>query len=225
MKAEISEIFYSIQGEGILAGVRQLFIRFRGCNLDCYYCDTTYNENCIDYTSGKEVKNPVERDYIQKIIDNSERIHSVTFTGGEPMLYGDFISSLNKTKKFYLESNMTLPERAKQFKFFDFIAGDLKLRNVTSKNYNELYERTIKCFKILRNTRRRLTFCKIVLPQKFDIHEVSELAKGIEDYVHSFVLQPVFGVWTENILKLQEMMLEFKDTRIIPQIHKYLGVR
>ena len=50
MKAKISEIFYSIQGEGIYQGIPQVFIRFWGCNLHCYFCDTnisTCNEMSI----------------------------------------------------------------------------------------------------------------------------------------------------------------------------------
>ncbi len=225
MKARISEIFYSIQGEGIYCGVRQLFIRFSGCNLNCYYCDTTYNEDCVNYAWNEVVKNPVELSYVQKIIDSSEKIHSVSFTGGEPLLYADFISRLRKTKKFYLESNMTLPEEAKKVRFFDVVAGDLKIREAVGEKFEEIYEKTVKCYKILRDTKRRVTFCKIVLPPKFDFDEVVSSAEGIKDYVRCFVLQPVFGTFGENILKLQEAMLEFSDVRIIPQVHKYLGVR
>ena len=225
MKAPISEIFYSIQGEGIFCGVRQLFIRFSGCNLDCWYCDTEYSEKCIDYTSNKELENPVDLDYIQEVIDSSEKIHSVSFTGGEPLIYAEFISQLEKTRVFYLESNMTLPERAKLVRNFDIVAGDLKIREAVRYKYGEIYERTVKTYRILKNTRRRLTFSKIVLPEKFDENEVVSCAMGIKDYVRCFVLQPVFGSDVQNILKLQEKMLEFADTRVIPQIHKYMGVR
>ena len=38
----ISEIFYSIQGEGRLSGVPSVFIRTSGCNLRCVWCDTPY---------------------------------------------------------------------------------------------------------------------------------------------------------------------------------------
>ncbi len=39
---KISEIFYSIQGEGMLAGVPSVFLRTSGCNLRCTWCDTPY---------------------------------------------------------------------------------------------------------------------------------------------------------------------------------------
>ena len=39
IKANIVEIFSSIQGEGLYIGERHLFIRFKDCNLNCTYCD------------------------------------------------------------------------------------------------------------------------------------------------------------------------------------------
>ncbi len=225
MRANISEIFYSVQGEGIFCGVRQLFIRFSGCNLNCYYCDTQNSERCVDYVNSRKLENPVSLDYIQSVVDSSKNIHSVSFTGGEPLLYADFIAGLEKTKTFYLESNMSLPEEAIKLKHFDIIAGDLKVREALKAGYEEIYEKTVKSFRILRDSESRVTFAKIVLPERFDIEDVLARAEGIADCVRCFVLQPVFGSDVGNILKLQERMLELADTRVIPQAHKYLGVR
>lgn len=225
MNARISEIFESIQGEGLLVGVLQLFIRFCGCNLNCYYCDTIKeSEFCRDYVSNAVLRNPVDLEHVQKIVDSS-KVHSVSFTGGEPLLQADFITSLKKTKPFYLETNMTLPEEARKLRFVDYVAGDLKVRESGIANYDDILERTFKCFRILRNTRRRLTFCKIVLPAKFDQEEVLNSAMQVRDYVRCFVLQPVFGEDARNVFKLQKAMLEFADVRVIPQVHKLMGVK
>ena len=56
MKVNLSEIFYSIQGEGQLIGVPSTFVRFSGCPLRCLWCDTPYTswkaeENYIDLSS------------------------------------------------------------------------------------------------------------------------------------------------------------------------------
>ncbi len=228
MRAEISEIFESIQGEGILVGVRQVFVRFARCNLACIYCDTAKNsEFCRDYIHNRTLRNPISAEYVSNLI-KSAKVHSVSFTGGEPLLYADFIRNVEKTKPFYLETNMTLPDEAKKVKdVVDFVAGDFKVREaLPNRNYDEIVERTVRCFKILRNCRRRQTFCKIVLPNDFDFDEVVSNAESIKDYVECFVLQPVFGQKNIKILlDLQKKLMDIKDTRIIPQVHKYLGVR
>lgn len=225
MKANLTEIFESIQGEGYYIGVKQTFIRFSGCNLDCYYCDTVKTSKyCFDHINGEKILNPVPLTHVQNLIDRS-KVHSVCFTGGEPLLHADFIASLKKTRAFYLETNMTLPRQARKLRFVDYVAGDLKVRESGVSNYNVVLENTIKCFKILKNSRKRKTFCKIVLPETFDDEEVLNSADAIKQYVFGFVLQPIFGCKIDKILKLQDRMIELADTRVIPQMHKYLGVR
>ena len=44
LKAPVSEVFASYQGEGIYMGQPQIFVRFAGCNLRCDYCDTPKNQ-------------------------------------------------------------------------------------------------------------------------------------------------------------------------------------
>jgi organic radical activating enzyme len=228
LKANISEIFESIQGEGILIGVRQLFVRFAECNLNCIYCDTPKNSDfCMDYISNVKLTNPVSLEHVLRVL-RSVKVHSVSWTGGEPLLYAEFIRSVEKVQPFYLETNMTLPEKAKIVRdVVDYVAGDFKVSSaLPSFDYDEIFERTVKCFKILRNTRRRLTFCKFVLPEKFDEEEIVESANAVKDYVKCFVLQPVFG--RENVkalMNLQRRLMDIGDVRIVPQVHKYLGVR
>lgn len=73
----ISEIFYSIQGEGKLAGVPSVFIRLAGCSLRCKWCDTAY---AWDSSSGTIIS---DNELIQQI--KSYNCHHVVVTGGEPL--------------------------------------------------------------------------------------------------------------------------------------------
>ena len=74
----IAEIFYSIQGEGALAGVPSVFVRTSGCNLRCAWCDTPYaswEPEGIDCS-------------IEAVIAEAEKYPArhVVVTGGEPMI-------------------------------------------------------------------------------------------------------------------------------------------
>ena len=74
----IAEIFYSIQGEGKLAGVPSVFIRTSGCNLRCSWCDTPY-------TSWKPEGPDLEIAHILQQTREFPTRH-VVVTGGEPMI-------------------------------------------------------------------------------------------------------------------------------------------
>lgn len=75
---KIAEIFYSIQGEGMLAGVPSVFIRTSGCNLRCTWCDTPYT------SWNPEGENYSVAAIIEKAIAFGAR--HVVVTGGEPMI-------------------------------------------------------------------------------------------------------------------------------------------
>ena len=84
---KISEIFYSLQGEGALAGVPSVFIRLAGCPLRCRWCDTKY---AWEESAGTEYS-------IKEIVDVAGQWKSkyVVITGGEPMI-ADELSKLCK---------------------------------------------------------------------------------------------------------------------------------
>ncbi|MCX6622184.1 MAG: 7-carboxy-7-deazaguanine synthase QueE [Acidobacteria bacterium] len=75
---KISEIFYSVQGEGMLAGVPSVFVRTSGCNLRCRWCDTPY-------TSWEPTGEEMEIDRILDTVRGYGATHTVV-TGGEPMI-------------------------------------------------------------------------------------------------------------------------------------------
>jgi 7-carboxy-7-deazaguanine synthase len=75
---KIAEIFYSVQGEGRLAGVPSVFVRTSGCNLRCSWCDTPY-------TSWTPEGADMTQDEILAAVAAHPARH-VVVTGGEPMI-------------------------------------------------------------------------------------------------------------------------------------------
>ncbi len=75
---KISEIFYSIQGEGMLTGVPSVFVRTSGCNLRCVWCDTPY-------TSWSPEGADMTVEQILAAVQKHPAKHTVV-TGGEPMI-------------------------------------------------------------------------------------------------------------------------------------------
>ena len=80
---KISELFYSLQGEGSLVGVPSVFIRTTGCNLRCSWCDTPYTSW---QPEGAELT-------LDQIVDEvkSHGTRHVVVTGGEPMILPETI--------------------------------------------------------------------------------------------------------------------------------------
>jgi len=116
-KIAISEIFLSIQGEGLRQGEPTIFIRTFGCNLECAYCDT-------DYAKEGEFK-VMTIDDILKEIESFKPYKEVQITGGEPLIQEN-MSYLVKTLilngyKVYINTNGSIP-----------IDEIVKLRNIDS---------------------------------------------------------------------------------------------
>lgn len=87
----ISEIFSSVQGEGIWAGVPSTFVRLSGCNLRCVWCDTPY--------ASWHPEGPVRDvgEVLEEVLGSG--IDHVVVTGGEPMLFEpvvEFIAGLKR---------------------------------------------------------------------------------------------------------------------------------
>ncbi|MDH5718556.1 MAG: radical SAM protein [Spirochaetia bacterium] len=101
---DISEIFYSIQGEGSYAGYPCIFIRLSGCNLNCNWCDTKYAR--INNKNKVNIANIIKT--IKKYPANV-----VEITGGEPLLQENILYLINilhtQKNKILLETSGSLP--------------------------------------------------------------------------------------------------------------------
>lgn len=224
-EARINEIFLSIQGEGLLVGKSQIFIRFAGCNLKCKFCDTQNNS--------------FRRMHLEKLLKNLSYYnnfpyHSISLTGGEPLLQVDFISSLLKEIKFsekkliYLDTNGTMPYAlSKIIDALDYISVDFKLSTSTGeKNFFKEHQ------KFLEISFKKKVFVKIVIVSSTTQEELEKSIKIISkiDRKIPLILQPVTPIkkikppTLKKFLSFYKLSLkELKDVRIIPQIHHFLG--
>lgn len=233
MEARINEIFSSIQGEGTLIGRRQIFVRFSGCNLNCNYCDTPKSRDPLygDLISIESLYNE-----INNLI--TPDMHSISFTGGEPLLYSDFIRKFLEEYEFksFLETNGSLPvELGKIVGLIDYVSIDIKLpEHEASKNWNDLLGLEMESIKLLRDEEIN-TYCKVVVTPETKLDSISLIASKIADEVNnssmfSMVLQPVspLDLWAEHIHRLFEISEEagkYIDVLTIPQVHKLLKIK
>lgn len=105
-KLDVVEKFVSINGEGTKAGQLAVFVRFKGCNLACEYCDTKW---------ANEPDAPAQQMTAQEILEYvlSTGVKNVTLTGGEPLLRDgieDVISLLaDNGVNVEIETNGSIP--------------------------------------------------------------------------------------------------------------------
>lgn len=222
-QAKISEIFESLQGEGVYFGARQVFIRFFGCNLSCAFCDTQL-KSFKDY-SVQEV-----RDRILSFKD----CHSICLTGGEPLVQAEFIKSLldaikDLKKKIYLETNGILfKELDRVVDQLDIISMDFKLPSSTeSGDHWSAHE------EFLKRSHAKDLFIKIVIGREV---EKTEIEKSIEIIKHfrpevSIILQPSWLDFNRELLILMESVRNIflkngiSRVEIMPQAHKLAQVK
>ena len=240
MKSNLIEVFSSIQGEGKYVGCRQLFVRFSGCNLNCQYCDTTFSHNnfekCkIEKVAGQrifeDVANPLTIEELALRINEltANNHHSISFTGGEPLLNADFLNILldKVTAPKYIETNGTLPQALKEIiDKVNYISMDIKLPSILHKAFWQEQEEFLKI------ANKKEVFVKLVVNDKMTTDEfvkAIDMVKKVNDEI-TFIMQPVTpvnncqGVSPQEMLNYQTLALtKLKDVRVIPQTHKFIN--
>ena len=238
--ANLIEIFSSVQGEGKYVGYRQAFVRLTGCNLRCAYCDTKLRRQkyCNFETSAGSMKfykiqNPISADKVADALQafiNEVPTHSISFTGGEPMLHGDFIRAVAERveAKIFIESNGTLfNELDRIISYVDIISMDIKLPSVVGTNLIENHRRFMEIAKT------KDLYTKIVISAETTTEEflaaVQLIASMSTDIL--LILQPVTpfnnieAAAPDKLLSLQALALKhLNNVRVIPQTHKLINV-
>jgi organic radical activating enzyme len=231
MIGRIFEIFTSIQGEGIYAGKKMVFVRFAGCNLECEYCDTSVCRLAIE---GHALTVDEIIAGIAKELAEDKDVDTISFTGGEPLLHAEVISKLiehfkKKRIKAYVDTNGTLYNKLETIAAdVDCVAMDIKLPSASNgKEYWAEHK------EFLKNVRGEV-FIKIVLTSKTTIEEVEkaiELIMNDEKFI-PLVLMPVTPM--NNVAAVSQKNLDafrklasnrIKKTSVVPQMHKKWGVK
>lgn len=242
-KANVNEVFNSIQGEGPYVGSRQVFVRFQGCPLSCVYCDST---SAKPFKSAREVKcgstsglrNPVSTKDLAELVKSlwTPSTQHLSLTGGEPLLHTQFILELAQAfpVPLYLETNAMFSREAQQLKHAVHIAAcDIKLpEHKATPTYDLLLSeelRTVKCF----HHSPAYVFAKVIVLKETSIETVELVAQSLAtiDDDLLLVLQPVTPIFltqkpdNSQLLRLMDTAAAYlNQVRVIPQMQVQLGI-
>lgn len=205
----ITEIFFSIQGESTFAGLPCVFIRLQGCNLRCSWCDTKYALN---------VKKERNRMTIDQILEKVKKYEckNVCVTGGEPLMQKkvpELLSVLcNNAFNVALETNgfYSLKDIDKRVsKIVDFKCPGSKMQK--KNNLDNIAYLT------------RKDEVKFVIKDKEDYNWAKKiiLKHQLVEKVNSVLLSPVFGKLEPKKLS-RWMTKDNLNARLQLQIHKYI---
>jgi organic radical activating enzyme len=233
MKIYINEIFTSIEGEGIYLGTKTLFIRFAGCPLRCFWCDTPY---ALSIKDGKEYT----IDDAKRLIDENfiANTFKANLTGGDPLLqykqaYAIAEYLKNKDIITYLESACYDSKRfAYLLPKIDICKIEFKLQDSDASNdHMRLIEEEMRCLDLaIKN--KKITYIKIVVSNRSNYQEIENLVDEIfkrvdTNNINGFVIQPAYGYEPamEQLLKIYDRLYRYyKEVRIIPQIQKVMSI-
>lgn len=209
---EVCEKFISINGEGRRAGQLAVFIRFKGCNLSCSYCDTTWaNEKDARYEL-------LSAEDILKYIEKSG-VKNVTLTGGEPLLRDGMRELLKSLKaadlRVEIETNGAVdlkPFCAEEIRPVFTMDYKLPLSGMENKMI-------LSNFQLLK----RDDCVKFVAGSKNDLNRAYEIIKEYDLIGRCGVyISPVFG--SIEPVKIVDFMIEnnLNDVNMQIQMHKVI---
>ena len=216
----ISEIFYSIQGEGRLIGVPSVFIRTTGCNLRCVWCDTPYTSWqpkgarwSLPKILGEVQKHPTEY---------------VVITGGEPLLAAE-IEALSRELKLS-GRHVTIETAGTVFKPIrcDLISLSPKLANSTpwrrqGGKFALPHETHRLNLPVIQEFLDKYDYqLKFVVAEKKDFDEITAILKRLERIDRSRVLIMAEGTTTAGLRArgrwIDELCKQY-GYRFTPRLH------
>ena len=209
---DVAETFVSINGEGPRTGELAFFVRFKGCNLNCTYCDTAW-ANRPDAPSQQ-----LSADAITKMVKSSG-VKNVTLTGGEPMLQKDLRlltdSLILAGYRVEIETNGSvsiekLSERSRRPSFtMDYkLPGSGMEDKMCTENFSLL---------------QKDDTVKFVVSSVGDINKARDMIEkyGLLENCHVY-LSPAFGKIEPAVIVEEMKRHGMNGVRLQLQMHKYI---
>lgn len=215
MTYAVKEMFLTLQGEGVHAGRRAVFLRFAGCNLwsgreqdradaICRFCDTDFVGTDGD-GGGKFADADGLADAALAFWGEGAEKRYIVLTGGEPMLQIDdaLVEALHaRGFSIAIESNGTLPAHPG----IDWVCISPKAGSeVVQRSGNEL---------------------KLVWPQPGAGHSIDDVAAMEGWSFEHLLIQPLDDPQAAaNVQSAIDLVMQRPNWRLSLQSHKYLGLR
>lgn len=212
---KVVEIFHSIEGEGLRAGLPATFIRLHGCNLNCSYCDSRYA------CEGDEFEEMTIEDIVEEV--QNIGCPNVTITGGEPLIQAGISELVSRLSCNRFEVNIETNGAVSLKDFSDdicnsyvtpyFFTMDWKClsSNMSSKmleeNIYQIYSKDV---------------LKFVVGCEEDLIQMKQFIRSHTIHTSNIYVSPVFGKIEPS--EIVEFLKHEKlwDVRLQLQMHKFV---
>lgn len=191
----VSEIFYSIDGEGARTGAPTVFIRLFGCNLKCTYCDTEY---ACKQEEGVLSFDDMTIDSILEAVKTYEPCKCITLTGGEPLIHpaaSELVTALRSNgywvnietngsidlEPFIAEQDKSGPKKSSMDYFFT-----MDWKSITSGESTVMLKSNLD---LLEAT----DVLKFVVGNDDDLNQMKKLLEDYPDIDAQIYVSPVWG--------------------------------
>lgn len=219
----VSEIFYSIDGEGCRTGAPTVFIRLFGCNLNCRYCDSRY---ACKSDSGLFMNLTIED--IVAAVQEYEPCKCVTLTGGEPLIHSKASKLVAALRELGYWVNIETNGSIDLFEFIKAQEGmcgpkkcamdyffTMDWKSVSSGEADKMLERNLAVL----STNDVLKF---VVGTHVDLDQMKIVLDSHPDLAAQIYVSPVWGEMTAAHIVdyIKEMKLVY--VRVQLQLHKII---